>query len=220
MSSLIMCSRLSTRNTALVCRCVLLALPVTCWLGCNGRPARVSPPPLDPQQAGQQAIDLYDADGSGALSQDECSKCPAIASLVKKYDSNGDGQITADEITAQLKAWTETTVGLTGASFTLRLNGRPLEGATVELVPEPFLRSAIKPASGTSSQNGRVSPSLAAEELPEGIQGAMHYGLYKIKVTHPQLEIPPQYNTETTLGIEVPPHFDHYNPPVINLKTK
>ena len=199
---------------------MMVATMIGTAAGCRDSKWDVKPPRLHPDEAGKQAMELYDTDGNGALSKEELKQCPAIFSVMGKFDTDADEQVSGEEITAQLRSWETSGVGLTGAIVYFRLNGRPLEGASVELIPEPFLGDAVKPASGTTSDSGTLSPSLAAEDLPDGISGAMQYGLYKVKITHEEISIPAKYNEATELGLEVPPVFDVYNPPIINLKTK
>jgi hypothetical protein len=62
-------------------------------------------------------------------------------------------------------------------------------------------------ASGITDSSGLAAPRLAPEDMPKNFPNAripvMRPGLYLVEVTHPQLKIPPQYNTQTTLGKEV-----------------
>lgn len=188
--------------------------------GCSRTPTRIEAPDIDPDGAGRGAITAYDQDGDGALSKDELKKCPALLSAIGAYDTSQDGKIDAHEIAAQLKSWEATRVGITAASFCLMLDGRPLVGAQVVLEPEPFLEGAVQPANAETTSAGMAGPSMAKEQLPEGVRFGLQPGLYKIKLSHPTLKIPAKYNEQTELGIEVPPHFDLYNPPKFELKTK
>jgi hypothetical protein len=188
--------------------------------GCSGRPSRIHPPKIDPESAGNEAISAYDTDGDAALSKEELKKCPALLAALDAYDTTKDGKIQPEEIAARLKSWEESKIGITAATFYIKLDGRPLTGAQVLLDPEPFLEGAIMPASAETNSSGLAGPSMASEHLPEGVRFGLQSGIYKIKVTHPSLKIPAKYNEQTELGLEVPPFFDLYQPPVFALKTK
>jgi len=185
--------------------CVAALSLVLFVVGCTGRPSRVKPPAIDPDQAGQSAMTEYDQDGDGVLSTEELDQCPAVKGALASYDTNGDQSVSGDEIAARIRAWQETKVGLASMGCTVLLNGRPLEGATVKFVPESFLGEAIKTASGTTQATGRASISVAEADLPsdqKGLTGAQ-LGAYKVEITHPTRNIPPMYNTQTTLGQEI-----------------
>ena len=188
--------------------------------GCGRTPSRIQPANINPENAGREAVAAYDQDGDGLLSKEELKKCPALLAAIDSYETGGDGTVNAGEITARLKAWRATRVGITAAALYLKLDGRPLVGARVLLVPEPFLEGAVKPASAETDSTGLAGLSMAAEDLPEGVRFGLQNGLYKIKVSHPDVKIPAKYNEQTELGLEVPPHFDLYNPPLIKLTTK
>jgi hypothetical protein len=193
------------------------------WLlvaGCSWTPSRIEPPQIDPESAGNEAITAYDKDGDAALAKEELKSCPALLAALDVYDTSKDGKIQPEEIAARLKSWEDTKVGITAATFYLKLNGRPLTGAQVVLEPEPFLEGAVMPASCETNSSGLAGPTMAPEHLPEGVRFGLQSGLYKIKVTHPSLQIPAKYNEQTELGIEVPPHFDLYHPPIFELRTK
>jgi hypothetical protein len=174
--------------------------------GCSGRPPRVHPPTIDPDQAAAAALQEYDTDGDGALAADELDRVPGIKRALTRYDLNGDQRVTADELARRVKKWSESRVGI-GSPFglTVKLDGRPLEGATVRLVPERFLGPAVKAGVGTTDQHGVVYVVIPEEDLPtnqkdlKGVQLA----LYKIEITHPTKSIPARYNTETTLGQDI-----------------
>ena len=107
-------------------------------------------------------------------------------------------------ITDRIKAWKESKIGIMSLSCRVNLDGKPLEGATIEFVPEKFLGAAVKPAKGTTGPGGSAmctvdDPDLAAKR----ITGAQ-CGLYKVIITGPAGKtVPSKYNTATTLGEEV-----------------
>ena len=168
-------------------------------------PRRIMPPAIDAKEAGKKALTQYDLDGDGAVGAQELDKAPALKAAVKNLDRNDDGKITAEEITARIKAWQDSKVGLMSLVCLVTLDGKPVEGAKVTLAPERFLGTEIKPATGVSDENGIANltiPIAPDSDLPSG----MACGLYRVQVSW-QKEgkelIPARYNTQTTLGREV-----------------
>ena len=84
------------------------------------------------------------------------------------------------------------------------MDGRPLSGATVKLIPEKYLGDEIKAAVGVTNDGGSATMRIPDEDLPEAQRGivGVHYGTYKVEITHPTMKIPAKYNTQTTLGYE------------------
>ena len=186
----------------------ICAFLVVLWgAGCSNKPKRIHPPSINAKSAGRAAIELYDTDGDKALSRSELVACPGIVAAFEQYDANHDSQVQPEEITARIKNWQESRIGITPFECWIRLDGRPLGGATVKLVPEPFLGNAIEVASGTSEANGQVVLSIAADRLPAAQQRirGVQLGLYKVEVSHPRVRLPEKYNGHTELGCEVTP---------------
>jgi len=173
-------------------------------MGCSRGPARVNPPHIDLESAAEEAIQLYDTDKDGSLNEAELAHCPGMLAERAAYDTDANGLITRDEITERIKSLRKYGVGLTRLQCEVRVNGRPLDGAAVRFDPEPYLGDEIKPAIGTTNQRGLAQMAIPAEELPRAQQGlkAIHYGTYKVRITHPKISLPPKYNTQTTLGYE------------------
>jgi hypothetical protein len=74
----------------------------------------------------------------------------------------------------------------------------------VKLIPEKYLGDEVKVAWGTSNARGIATMDIRDADLPASEQGlvGVHYGTYKIEVTHPTISIPARFNTQTTLGYE------------------
>jgi len=173
-------------------------------VGCQSKPPRVPPPTIDPSEAGTAAIDEYDTDGDEGLSHEELAKCPAILSAMELYDQNRDGKVNADEIADRIRSWQAHSIGVTSFYCKVLMDGQPLDGAVVKLVPETFLGDAVKPATGLSGRTGLAVLAIAADDLPDDqkrLRG-IHVGLFKVEVTHPSVTIPARYNTATILGQE------------------
>ena len=166
---------------------------------------KVDPPRFDPQQVAKQAIELYDADGDQRLSADELKACPGIARNLRLFDTDSDDHVSDAEIAARVNRWREGGAGLLYLRAVVAFNGIPLPEAEVHFEPEPFLADVLSAASGVSGPDGAVA--LQPEELPipEPLQGrpVLPPGLYKVRITHPKMEIPARYNTHSELGCEV-----------------
>jgi hypothetical protein len=180
--------------------CILL-------LGCSSRPDRVRPVDIDPASASSAALELYDKDADGALAGAELAAVPGIKKHVNLYDRDGDGRVTREEIAARLQSWNDNSLALHGATFAIQLDGQWLDGATVTLVPEPYLGENVKPATGVTMSNGFTDTSHADEFLPKSTNGrpmaGVFSGTYKVQITHPSRQIPARYNTATELGEEI-----------------
>jgi len=171
--------------------------------GGRSAPRRIMPPAIDAKEAGKKAVAKYDADGDGAIGGQELDKAPALKAAIKNLDRDDDGKITADEITARIKDWQDSRVGLMSMACQVTLDGQPVQGATVTFVPEEFLGADIKPGTGVTDRNGIANLSIPPEP---GEPGGMACGLYRVQVSL-QKEgkelIPAKYNTQTTLGREL-----------------
>ena len=173
--------------------------------GCSGRPGRLAPPKVDPDVSAVAAIEQYDRNQDGRLGADELAECPGLAHVLPRYDTDGNGSLTSEEIAAGMRGWAEGKMGATPWPFRITFNGRALEGAHIKLIPEPFLGGVIKQASGESSQAGRGALGMAPEDLPANAprRPLVQPGLYRVEITHPSVSIPARYNIKTTLGLEV-----------------
>lgn len=188
-------------------RLTVILLAVICTSGCNRGPSRIVPPEINPKAAAAEAISLYDANKDGALNAGELAKCPGISAELKAYDTDGNGAVSQEEITARITDLRKHGVGLTRLNCNVMVNGRGIEHATVRFEPEPYLGQEIQAAEGVTNARGVAQLAIPAEKLPSDQQGlkAVHYGTYKVRITHPTVKLPPKYNTETTLGYESRP---------------
>ena len=175
--------------------------------GCSQTASRINPVEIDVSSAASSAMEMYDKNGDGALAADELNAVPGIKRYLDKYDKDGNQQVSRDEIAQRLQDWADNKAGLMGRSYVLTLDGQPIEGATVTMVPEPYLGANVKPATGVSGPTGIVRMSHAEEDLPKSANGralpGVKGGTFKIQVTHPSRTIPPKYNSATELGDEV-----------------
>jgi hypothetical protein len=185
----------------------LLLLSTMCLVGCSGAPSRIHPPDVDPEEAANQAISLYDVDKNNLLNAAELEKCPGMLSELKSYDKDSNGSVSRDEIAARITDLRKHGVGLTRVSCNVSMNGRGLDNATVQFEPEAYLGQEVKAARGVTNDRGVAQMAIPAEELPSDQRDlkAIHYGTFKVRITHPTMKLPAKYNTETTLGYESRP---------------
>jgi hypothetical protein len=177
------------------------------FAGCSQTASRVHPVDIDVSSAASSAMEMYDKNGDGALAADELNAVPGIKKYLDHYDKDGDDRVSPDEIAQRLQAWEDSRSGLMGRSYLVSLDGQALSGATVTLVPEPYLGPNVKPASGTTGPTGLVRLTHADEDLPKSSNGraipGVKGGTYKVQVTHPSRTVPPKYNSATELGDEI-----------------
>ena len=187
-------------------------LLVVC-VGCSQAPVKA--PPIDPATSAKLAIQEYDADSDGKISAKEAKK--SALDPRAGWDSDGDGAITAPEIQTRLARYEALRAGIQMLSCTVRYRGDYLPDANVVFEPEAFLGDSAVMAEGTTDGYGQteiVAPSIAAEDPTlRGVRA----GLYKVKITHPELKIPKKYNEDTVLFFELSP-MDNAVMPTFNLR--
>lgn len=191
----------STRRVTTLVGCLAMTA------GCNSRPSAIQPVDVDGASAAAEAMGKVDSDADAAFSDAELAAIPGILKHKAKYDLDGDGKVSQQEIADRIDLWATQGLGLKSLAVEVTLDGRPLSGASVKFVPEPFLGDAPKEATGVTDGNGATKIGIANEHLPESLQQArlrgLYGGLYKIEVTHPDRPLPAKYNTATTLGEEI-----------------
>jgi hypothetical protein len=183
-------------------RCLALACSVGFFLGCSGD--RIAVPKVSPQEASRQAMAEYDANSDGVLDNKELERCPALKDCWKNLNRGGQARLTAQDIADRLAAHQASNVGLMTVPCRVYLDRKPLEGATVRLVPEKFLGRDFKPASGVTDANGRAVLQTAGAKVP-GVQ----CGFFRVEVSKKDGSgaetLAPRYNNETVLGVEIAP---------------
>jgi EF hand len=175
-------------------------------MGCSPHPPGIAGIQIDTGEVSQAIFLAHDKDQNGLLSAEELTAVPAIGGNRSWYDTDHDGQLSASELEAGLKAIFDPRVGLLTYSCGVTRKGQPLAGATVKFVPLPALKDVLPPASGVTDKRGHVDLALAPEDLPANAPTRvpeLRPGLYFVEVTHPTISIPDQYNVNTTLGEEV-----------------
>jgi hypothetical protein len=178
-------------------------------LGCSSGPSAVTPPDIDAGDAASQAMEMYDKDGDGTIAGSELDAAVGLKAAMATLDANKDGSVQEDEISQRIDSWQASGVGVVALNCSVRLDGRPLEGAKVVFEPEPFLGDDIQTAEGETSPVGSTIISVPkanrpTADTPPGVQ----LGFYRVRISKEvagKEAIPAKYNTETTLGQEVAP---------------
>lgn len=171
--------------------------------GCSNKPTRITIPDWDPTGFASQILEKLDKNGNGFVDKDELGQAPGLAFGARFIDKDGDGKLSREELVARFTRYRDRRLGLISKEFRVTYNGRPLNGAEVRLIPEFFLTETIEPATGTTSAQGLVRPSIADQPLP-----LMRVGYYRVEVTSPTAKLPTKFNSSSTIGVEVSPFSD------------
>lgn len=201
----------------------LLPIVACCLAGCgSGQPGNLTPPALDPVAAAEQAVAEHDTNQDGRIGGKEFLNCPGLQAALKTTDGNRDGALTKDEIAARLQAYVDSQIPIQNFQLVVKVNGLPVEGLSVTLVPESFLTPAIETASGTCKRSGVVAPTIDFEdpELAKQKFAGVRLGMYRVKVSLTDAQgketIQSKYNTNSILGVEVGLDY-HADVPELNV---
>jgi len=186
---------------AMTCIALIAAAVLATNASCSRGPRRILPPSINASAAGAKAIEMFDKNKDGKLSGEELDKCPGLKSALSTVDPSNQG-VTAEAITARIRAWQDSKLGRTSLSCVVMHNGQPLGGAEIKLVPEKFLGDDMPVVSGKTGKSGMAMLSVPVSGKPDDPPGVPP-GFYRIEITKPGMTIPAKYNTETTLGQEV-----------------
>jgi hypothetical protein len=182
---------------------VVASLPLLA--GCQKGGARANAAKPKPRETAERAIAMLDKNSDSLINADELKAHPGLNSAVKRIDADGDGQLSSEEIRTYLKSnYQDVDLSLRSLICVVTLGeNTPIPGATVTLVPEPFLGEEIKPATAVTDAFGRGNLVSEGAKYP-GVQ----MGIYQIKVSridpsNGKETIPAKYNEKTELGVEV-----------------
>ena len=188
---------ITSRSVAL-----MLLLSTAIYCGCTSAKGRVDAPELDPESMTQGALELCDANSDGFIDKTEVKKSPALEFALEDIDTDGDKKISENELLERFTIYKETAVGLQSVTLhVVRANGDGLMGATVRLVPEPFMPPSIEEAVGEVIDPGNGLVEIMTLPPDPGVR----VGMYRLEVTSDDVKVPAKYNTDTKWGIEVPP---------------
>lgn len=189
--------RLRVRTMPFIHVCVgLLVVSVGC--GPPRRP-RVPAPPVDPEGISRAVVQVADADTDGLLTAAELGRVPGLVPAIAVWDADGDQRLSAAELTAWLAGIHNSRIAITSLSVVVTRQGKPVGGAVVRIVPEPFMSSEVKAAEGTTDADGIACPSI-----PGGRYPGVNCGVYRVEITGSLPDgkpIPAKYNAATTLGL-------------------
>jgi hypothetical protein len=169
--------------------------------GCSSRPARLTPPAISPATMAAALIQPGDSDGDGMLAGDELTAVPVLASLLGQFDADGDGRLAKAELETWLETIRDSRVAVTSFTAIVRQGGTPLSGAQFTIDPLPPFAATIKAAEGLTDDRGRTSPAIPGAAYP-----GVNCGIYTVRIEGSAANgrpLPAKYNTESTLGIAV-----------------
>lgn len=187
---------------------LVLTLVLVATTGCRYRLPALKPPKFDPEAAASAAMEAYDTNADGRIDKTELESAPAIRFSLGRIDSDDDDEVTAEELSRMIQEkWIDAGGGVMRVGVIVKLNRRPVSGATVTFEPEDFLGDVIHAASGETDSDGYAPMSMSEEHMPhENVRSGVSPGLYLVRISkevNGKELIPAKYNTETILGIEV-----------------
>ena len=146
-------------------------------------------------------MNLYDSDSNGQLDDGELKACMALRRAIDEIDTDSDGQISEEEIKDRVEFFIQGRVGRESLMCRIVKCNRPIAGATVTFVPEPFMADMIESASGETNFNGEAVINI--DDQVGGIQP----GFYKVEISKQTAggkeTMKKKYNVETIIGQEV-----------------
>ncbi len=175
--------------------------------GCNRGPQAIPALYVDAKQASKRALELHDTNQDGQLDAEELKAAPGLQYAAKRADEDGDSALSPDEILAMVEAWNEKSIGLLTLRCNVRLNKRPLAGASIRFEPSPFLDGQVEAAVGLTDEFGDAFLIVPKDKrpIPDAPPGAQ-IGLYRVVISKEKggkESVPSKYNKDTTLGQEV-----------------
>lgn len=179
--------------------------------GCS-KTSRVNTPDWNGDRLSEAAMTSLDTNTDGVIDAIELDKAPGLKSALKAIDTDNNQLITKQEIAARIAAYDEVGLGMVPYVCAVHYRGKPLGQATVRLIPEDFLREAVVPAIGRSKDSGYCYLRAEGKDMP-GVQ----VGIYRVEITSEEVALPPKYNEQTELGIEVSPGIASGSRPEIDI---
>lgn len=184
---------------------VVISAPLVAVLGCGGYAVTDNPLALE---FSNKVMRRYDSNFDGQLTVLELRGWGARGRIKEAYDFDGDGKASRDEIATCIDRWLQEGSMAQGIKVTLTISGRPLAGAQVRIVPD------YDPGDGSQAQvtqtdaNGVASLEIPLEDLTQAMKNPGFGGVFatncRVEVTHPKHEIPAEYNTETRIELNLP----------------
>jgi hypothetical protein len=175
-------------------------------LGCTRNSATNNPLAMD---VGQKVIRRNDKNGDGLLTVSELSGLYGNRSSFREgYDLDGDEKLSRDEIASRIDSWQKEGPTRHVVDVTVTLDGSPLAGATVRMVPDFAPGDSSQVEVGQTDATGTAHMEVALEDLSQALRNPDYRGVfgsnYKIEVTHSQRKIPARNNVNSELRVDVP----------------
>jgi hypothetical protein len=145
-----------------------------------------------------------DADGSNSLIKSEAEQAPGLLSRWSRYDADKDGAISRAELESHVQEWVDRGDGIASITCVVRLKNRQIGDVSVRLIPDDALSETIHAAATVSHPKFASFLSIPPEyKHPSHAKLAgMQYGLYRVEVTHPSLNLIPSADSR---GVDVSP---------------
>jgi hypothetical protein len=175
-------------------------------IGCSGAPSRIEGPAFDPSASAAKAMETYDKDGDGLITDKELDGAVSLKAAIKNLDSDDDNKISSEEIKNRIVAWQNQKIGLMQFQCIVTMDGSPLSGVKITFEPEEFLGDVIRGAEATTNIVGTATPVIPPDQQGEDQPTGMDPGLYKVRfslLVDGKETIPVKYNSETIVGQEV-----------------
>ena len=170
--------------------------------GCGqGRPARVVAPSIATEAVTTAVFTAADVDRNTRLEGSELVTVPGIASATAALDTDSDKAVSRQELLQWLEEVRRSKVAITPFEARVRHRGRPLAGAVVRIVPEPFMGGGMKTAEGITDADG-----IAHVTIPGGRYAGVNCGVYRVEITGNGSDgrpLPEKYSSTSTLGVAV-----------------
>ena len=138
---------------------------------------------LDPQQAAQEAMKLYDKNADGMLDANELRASPPLWDLLQNLKAQSPDHpdtLTAADIAGRLEEWVKSPATILPAMAVVYLDGKPLPKATVTFEPEPFLGPSYHSHQGTTTVGAGIA-QLDPELKAAG--NGVYVGLYRVRIS-------------------------------------